>query len=229
MSNPKINKSLWYGRGLVVLVCILFLVLATGTAEARYRAERDVLLQYQVWEPAQIYMGTLSEITAGTGGTSATEPTEVTAESAVFSPEETLTWTEALGVRKMELAVANGSSEEDAYAKDQRIRLQLIGSLGLGTEEMFPKIELKVPSEEDPAIYETFQGTASRITEGSMLYHSVGSGWIIRFRDAEGQEPSWILKGGSLSYQSFTITVENLLIDNDVMLQPQAVATVIQK
>lgn len=225
MRNPKMNKSLWHVQGLIMLLCILSLIIATGTAEARYRAEKDAAAEFQVWEPAQIYLGTLSEETTETEGENAGEP----AENVKFDPVGVPTWEESEGSRSMVLAVANGSSETAFYTKDQQFRLQMIGSLGLGTEAAFPKIELRVPSEEDPAIYEAFQGTASSIKEGTTLYHSVGAGWIIRFQNDEGQEPSWILKGDSLSYKRFIIIMENVLTDTDIMLQPQVEVKVVQE
>ena len=129
----------------------------------------------------------------------------------------------------MELVVANGSSEEYFYAADQQFHLYLLGSLGLGTETEFPNIELRVPSEEDPESYEVFQATINRIEEGTTLYHSVGSGWVIRFQNENGQEPSWILKGGSLSYKCFVVTADNLRTDSRILIQPQVTAAVIQK
>lgn len=224
MSNPKMNNTRWHVQGLVVLMCILLPVLATGTAEARYRAEKTAEIQFQIWEPAQIYLGTLSGTTETEG-----EGTAATPEELTFHPDGELTWTESLGTYSMELAVANGSSETDFSEKDQQFRLQMIGSIGLGTETEFPLIELKVPSEENPETIETFQGKASKIEKGTLLYHSMGSGWIIRFQNAEGNEPLWTLKGGTLSYKGFTITVENAKRESDILLQPQVEAKVIMK
>ena len=51
----------------------------------------------------------------------------------------------------------------------------------------------------------------------------------IRFQDEKGQEPSWTLKGGALSYECFVVTVENLRTDGRILLQPQITAAVIQK
>ena len=104
MSNPKMNNTRWHVQGLVVLMCILLPVLATGTAEARYRAEKTAEIQFQIWEPAQIYLGTLSGTTETEG-----EGTAATPEELTFHPDGELTWTESLGTYSMELAVANGS------------------------------------------------------------------------------------------------------------------------
>lgn len=229
MSNPNINKPLRHIQGLLVLVCLVFLVLATGVTQARYRAEKEAKIQFQAAAPAQIYLGTWSQAATETEGESVQETTAASSGTETFHPEGELTWEEAAGVRSMELAVANGSSEESFYAKDQQFRLQLIGSLGLGTEEAFPKIELQVPSEENPETYETFIAVASRITVGTPLYHSVGSGWIVRFQNADGEEPVWILKGGALSYKRLIIKVENMQTDSDVLLQPQVITSVILK
>lgn len=224
MRNPKINQSLWRLQGLAVFVCVLLLILATGTAEARYRAEQDASAEFQVAEPAQIYLGTISQELSESDG----ETVKAPEAQSVFDADGKLVWTENEGIWSLDLAVANGPTEESFYAKDQQFRLQIIGSLGLGTEKAFPKIELKVPSEEDPETVETFQGTASRIIEGSTLYHSFGSGWIIRFQNAEGQEPYWILKGDAQSYRCFTIVLENVPTDSEILLHPQVEASVIQ-
>lgn len=224
MSNPNKNKSLWHVQGLVVLACIVFLILATGTAEARYRAQKNATIQFQIQEFAQIHLGTLSGDETEEGG----DNSGTSVEEVVFDPDGILSWTKDGEIHSMNLAVANGTSETDFCPKDQRLRLQLVGSLGLGAETAFPKIELKVPSEDDQETYETFQATASTIKEDSALYHSFGAGWIIRFQNQAGQEPFWVLKGGTLSYQSFTITVENLPGDNETILQPRVEAKVIQ-
>lgn len=224
MRNLKMNQSLWHLQGLAVFVCVLLLILATGTAEARYRAEQDASAEFQVAEPAQIYLGTLSVVSSESDG----EAVRTSEAQSVFDADGKLVWTEKEGIWSLELAVANGPAEESFSAKDQQFRLQIIGSLGLGTEKAFPKIELKVPSEEDPETVETFQGTASRIIEGSTLYHAFGSGWIIRFQNAEGEEPLWILKGGAQSYRRFTIVVENIPTDSEILLYPQVEAGVMQ-
>ena len=229
MSNPKMNKSLRRVQGLVVLLCVLFLVLVTGTTEARYRAEKNAEIQFQMWEPAQIYLGTMSRVTTETEETAGTEPTEASAEKTVFDPEGKLDWITDQGISSLDLAVANGSSEQNYYGKNQKFQLQMIGSLGIGTQDSFPRIELKAYSADDPENCETFQATAMLIEEGTSLYYSTGSGWIIQFQNDEGQEPFWFLKGGSLSYQCFTITVENMVTDSNVFLQPYVTAKVIQE
>lgn len=225
MSNLNMNKSLRHMQVLLVFLCMLFLVLAIGNTEARYRAEKGAQAQFQVWEPAQIYLGTLSYPEEETEGQNI-DPSDA---PAVFDPAGIPSWKESDGIHSLELAVANGFSEEYFYAADQQFHLYMLGSLGLGTEAEFPNIELRVPSETEPETYEVFQATVNRIQEGTTLYHSVGSGWIIRFQDENGQEPSWILKGGSLSYKCFVVTAENLRTDGRILIQPYVTAAVIQK
>ena len=222
MSNPKGNKTMWRLLGMVTLVCMILLILVTGTAEARYRAERNAEVGYQIEEPAQIYLGTLIEGT--------TEAVGGTAEAPVmtFDPEGIPTWEKENGIYQMNLAVANGSSEDQYFEKDQQFRLRLIGTLGLGHEKVFPDIKLYVPSEEDPEKSQEFKMVLTRIKEGSALYHSVGDGWIIRFENEEKQEPWWSLEKGAFAYQSFTITMENVLADSDMLLRPQVEAKIVK-
>lgn len=222
MSNPKVNQTMWHLLGMVVLVCMILLILVTGTAEARYRAERDAEVAYQIEEPPQIYLGTMTEVTTETEGESTETPV------MTFDPEGVPTWEKEDGIYRMNLAVANGSSEERFSEKDQLFRLRLIGTLGLGPLEAFPKIELHVPSEEDPEITEVFQMSLTRIKEGSELYHSVGAGWIIQFQNKDGEEPWWTLEESAFLYKRFTITMENVLADSDMLLRPQVEAKVVK-
>lgn len=217
MSHLKGNKTMVYLLGMVVLVCMIFLILVTGTAEARYRAKRDADVAYHIEEPAQIYLGTLTEVT-----------TEAEATLMTFNPEGIPTWEHESGIYWMNLAVANGSSEEQFFAKDQQFRLRLIGTLGLSPQKELSKIELHVPSKEDPEKTEVYQMTCTRIKEGSALYHSVGDGWIIRFQNEDGQEPWWTLEKGGFAYQRFTITMKNVLADSDMLLCPQVEAKVVK-
>lgn len=219
MNQRKTNNSPWYSLGLAVLLCVAFLVVATGTTLARYRAEREKGITFAVREPEQICMGTTRAI-------SAEEGTEVLpAGKEVFDPDGVPQWETVEGVTQLSLAVANGISETEFSEKDQKIRLRLIGTLGLWTETETASIYLLSEDGSGTKI----KATVTPITKGTALYNTHGEGWIYTFQDAEGEELSWTLAGGELSYISMTVIIEDASLTGDVMLQPQVIGEVISE
>ena len=181
MNQRKPNRIVWYSLALVLLLCAAFLVTSTGTAFARYRTERSAKVTFEVREPEQICLGTLA-----LDGTFRTSPPA---------------WTTGDDTPRLNLAVANGTSADDCSQRDQTVSLRLIGSLGIDTAPMY----LTLPGEETQVT-----ATITPITEGTALYHTHGAGWIYTFLDEEGEELTWTLPGGELSYVSLTVTMDAL-------------------
>lgn len=218
MNQRKWNKKPWYSLGLALLLCAAALVTATGTALARYRAERDQFLTFEVRSPAQISLGVMQTVTAEDGTT-----------SEVFDPKGALTWeTETEDERFfLKLAIANGLSETTFSAKKQNVRLRLIASAGIAEETT---ITLRIPpqtAEEQPR---EIQAVVTPIEEGTSLYVSHGLGYIYTFHEQEeeseepGEEVTWQLPGGSFACIPLIIVMEGALPEHISLLQPQVVA-----
>jgi len=218
MNQWKPNTSLWYSLGLGVLLCIAVLVVSTGTAYARYRTERTETVTFAVREPEQICLGTIHTV-------SREEATEdLPAGTEVFTPTQQLQWETVEGVTQLNLAIANGISDTDFSRGDQKVRLQLLGTLGLWTGAETVKISLAYPPEAEET--ETLQAMVTPIVEGSVLYHTHGPGWIYSFQNTEG-ELSWTLPGGEFSYINLTVIMEGATLQEAATLQPRVTAEVI--
>lgn len=221
MNQRKPNNSLWYSLGLAVLLCVAFLVVSTGTTLARYRAEREKEIKFQVGVPEQICLGVVRTITEE-------EATDDLLEGTViFDPEAKPEWGNLESTPQLTFAAANGVSETEYSQGDQRIRLRLIGTLGLWTGTETAAIYLHLPAEDGSNKVTKVQATVTQIVKDTALYHTHGDGWIYTFRDANGEELSWILPGGKLSYISMTITMEGSAPSSPSLLKPQIIAETI--
>ena len=138
MNHRKPNMKMWYSLGLTLLLSLAMLLVATGTAFARYRAERDREITFQVRKPEQIQLGTISVI----------EKDGDEADLLIFHPSQQLLWKTEDGVTKLEFVVTNGMSVTDYSARTQQIRIRMIGSLGLWNGTAVPEI-LIIPPQED--------------------------------------------------------------------------------
>lgn len=241
MNQRKTNRSLWYSMALAVLLCIAFLVVATGTTLARYRLERDANLTFEARPPEQIALGTEREITAE----------EATADlligTKVFDPTQQAEWEKTDSGYQMTLAVANGISDTEFSARDQRITLRLAGTIGMTVEnqtqtsedpetvaegetqagEEALTISLILPPETGETEATTLKATHTPIIPGTPLHTKMGDGLIFTFQDAEGKEPYWELPGGKLSYVTITLTMEGEKASADALLVQQVIAEVI--
>jgi len=222
MSQRKPNKKNWYSLGLAVLLCMALLVITTGTTQARYRAERERDIYFRARVPDQIHLGTVSVVT----DENETED-ETVSTKEVFTPNSQLIWETDARTAQLTFAVANGVSEQDYSARDQKVRLCMIGSLGVWTGTQPPSLYLVLPLEEGEQ--ETvITATVSPIMEGTALYLEYGDGWIYTFLDAEGEELYWELPGGELSFVTLQVAVEEELSEKVNLLKPLVTAEVIQ-
>lgn len=204
MNQRKPNRIIWYSLALILVLCMGFAVMSTGTAFARYRSELRKNVTFEVREPEQISLGTL-------------EDKAFTTKAPAWKTVESETQT----IMQMDLAVANGTSDTDFSQQNQMVCLRLLGSPGLWNGESAAVITL---IQEDGT---TTQAKATPITEGTALYHSFGAGWIFTFQDTEGEELSWTLPGGEFTFVSMTVTIENAVMTADSLLQTHVVGKVI--
>ncbi len=238
MEQRKQNISLWCSLGLVLILLVGILILATGTGFARYRKEDKVNLEFEVRPLEHIQLGQM------------VQPEEEGA-AAYFDPTGTGVWDTTGGECKMTFTVANGigtdpeTGEISCAKEDQQVIIRLIGSLGIwnGTDEL--KMYLRVPSTETEteetgteATAETTEtteteetlpsaepkgvaATAVRIPQDSPLYLTYGDGWVFTFLDEEGEELSWLLEGGEFSCLEMILRLEGAAAENVSMLQLQ--------
>lgn len=212
MNQRKTNNTLWYSLGLAMLLCAAFLVSATGTTLARYRAERKATITFQVRPPAQTSLGvvrTLSDEEAAEAG--------VPVGTEIFDPSIQPQWETVDETLQLNLAVANGISAEDFSEKEQTVRLQMIATLGAAASDVY----LRLPSGEP------IKAAVSAIEAGSTLYATHGAGWLYTFLDAEGNELTWTLPGGTFAYLKFTLTMKSAERSSDSLLQPQVIAELV--
>ena len=244
MNQRKSNKLAWYSLGMAMLLCVALLVVGTGTALARYRAEREAEVTYKVRTPEQIVLGTISmempdpltlepettETTAQTDSTGNTEPAEQAEPQPVevFTPAAQLVWENKDGEIQLTFAVANGRTDKDYSARDQKVKLRMIGTLGNWLGKVTPELYLTLPMEEGSTKQEVVKAVATAFPEGSALQRTYGDGWLYVFLDGEGEELSWDLPGKTLSYISLTVSLRGEAPDTYLsLLQPQVIAEVI--
>lgn len=222
MNQRKTNNVLWYSLVLALLLCIGFLVISTGTTLARYRDERHKEISFTVREPEQICLGTVTTVTAE----EATSGLPVGTEK--FEPEAVPKWETGSELHKLELGVANGTSQTNYSKRDQKVRLRLVTTSGLWMGDRIPDVKLRLPNPEDPENFVEIKATVTEIAQGTGLYETNGPGWIYRFEQDDG-EVSWTLEGGKLSFVSITVVMNNVSLDNPSLLQPQIIADVIRE
>lgn len=225
MEQRKKNSSPWRLFGLAALLCAAAVAIAAAPAMARYRTEREMGITFEVRSPAQICLGTVGVVMVEDP-----EGKEPPQEKEVFNPDAKPEWETSEDTWKLELAVANGLSEEEFSKEDQSVQLQLLGTLGLWTDTNgAAEICLRLPSEAEGEAYTEVQAVVSAIEENTALYNTHGDGWIYRFEDAQGQELTWTLPGGVLSYIQLTVVMKNAAPSNISLLQPQIIANLVKE
>lgn len=208
MNHLKKNSTLWYSLGLVLLLFAAFAVISTGPAFARYRTEIGKNVTFEVREPEQIVLGTVEKDLDG---------------SQKFISSVKPVWETEDGVTSLTMAVANGTNENRFAKADQKIKIRMIGSLGLWSEDS-ETADVILSAE---GLENSVKATVSLIAMDTAVYHTNGEGWVFGFYDENGEELSWILEGGEHSFAVLEITVEASAISNPSLLQPQIVAEII--
>ena len=212
MNHRKLNISRWTFAGLAVVMVIGCLVAATGNSLARYRinTEKSILFAAQI--PGQVYLG---------------KPVQSEEENAnSFDPAMTNPWEMVNGHPEMTFLVANGTTETEFFEKDQQFRIRLVGSLGIWDESQTVKVSLFVPRPNDPSKEEELTATAPRILPQSNLYGTFGEGWVFSFRDEQGKEYCWDLKGGQFSTLQMRIVLDGIPVTDVSLLQLQVTSDV---
>lgn len=202
------NSLLRHLLCLALLLCMAALVIATGTAYARYRTDAKAELLFEIRKPAELVIGTVINVDG----------------NEEFNPEGIQEWKIEGNTATLEIAVSNGSSGNSV--KDQEIRFRLIGGLGLSVGEGTAEVTLKITEDGSEKI---FYAEAEKILENTALHFEHGDGWVFTFFDENGKEFSRILEGGKSSYIKMSIIVDTTEIDkeNPLLIEPQFVAETI--
>lgn len=225
MNQGKTNKRTWFSLGLAVFLCIAALVLSVGTAQARYRAEREETISYAVREGERIEIGTVREVSQEEAeADSNLKEGDLVCDIAVVPK-----WVTIEDARQLTLSVANGSSGTDFSNRNQKIRLRMLGTAAFWTGEACPKVYLQLPAEDTETGYTTIQAQVKQIAKDTVLYSTHGDGWILNFYEKENEEVSWLLEGGQLNYVTITVVMENVALDDYSLLQPQIIAEVLSE
>lgn len=195
-SKRKQNR---HRLGLAVILLAACVLLTVGVTWARYQAGSNTMVSYQAKGPARVFL--YSAISQTESGTS-------------FTSFDQAFWEGADGTYSLDFAI--GNSDGDTVSEEpQAVSLRLIASGGI-TVNMDTALFLYLPEEGT-----AFQGSAQQIAEGTPLYNSFGPGWVFQFRDGEGEELSWSLEGGSLSYISAQLILQDVEITETSLLQVQ--------
>ena len=216
MKRWKLNISSWYSLGLTALLVISCLVVSTGMAWARYRTEETESIYFKAREPVSVYLG---KVEYGEGN--AAEGKFVQTNEGSWELNEN-------GQLQLRFAVANGTSEAAFEERNQEVYVRIVGSLGIQTVADNISLKLTYPNEENPDTLNVVKATAVRIDPNSTLYSTYGDGWVFTFRE-EGEELTWTLEGGELSYIEMDLTVEGGTLADTSLLQLQIASRYIKE
>ncbi len=204
MEQKKNRSSVWYFAALALLLCIAFFVISVSPAFARYREGFENKIIFEVREPEHICFGNFSEENG----------------FVPFGEKEDIRWEVSGNEAKLTLTVANGTAGTKYFSENQKIRIELAA----GPE--FSEKEVKLTFSES-GVEKTIPATAKDISEDSTFDKTYGAGVVFLFLENE-EEFSYLLKGGELSFFTFTITADIEGLDGISLLQPHVVAEVIQ-
>lgn len=216
MKRWKLNISSWYSLGLTALLVISCLVVSTGMAWARYRTEETESIYFKAREPVSVYLG---KVEYGEGNA---------AEGKFVQTNEGSWELNEGGQLQLRFAVANGTSEAAFEERNQEVYVRIVGSLGIQTVADNISLKLTYPNEENPDTPNVVKATAVRIDPNSTLYSTYGDGWVFTFRE-EGEELTWTLEGGELSYIEMDLTVEGGTMADTSLLQLQIASRYIKE
>lgn len=216
MKRWKLNISSWYSLGLTALLVISCLVVSTGMAWARYRTEETESIYFKAREPVSVYLG---KVEYGEGNA---------AEGKFVQTNEGSWELNEGGQLQLRFAVANGTSEAAFEERNQEVYVRIVGSLGIQTVADNISLKLTYPNEENPDTLNVVKATAVRIDPNSTLYSTYGDGWVFTFRE-EGEELTWTLEGGELSYIEMDLTVEGGTMADTSLLQLQIASRYIKE
>lgn len=171
--------------GLSGILLLMVALLFVGVAWGRFRSEIQNDQKYTPRVPDQVFLWG-----------------EKTAEGFDSLPD---TWKVEGGTYEVPFTVTNGiygaEGQEDLYpSKDMDIFLRIAVTEGIGNAENL-SVQLRLKDETGTF----YQAAAQKIDENSPLYDEFGDGWVYTFRNNEGNEPRFTLRGGEVSCLEATL------------------------
>jgi hypothetical protein len=114
-------------------------------------------------------------------------------------------WVQTENGLQLDFAVTNGTFAEPAQ-RNQKFTLYLTGGVGIGSAEA---LTVTIHWQDGAGNIIQTQAVAQAVERGTLLYDSMGDGWIYRFFEGQ-QELKFLLEGGEIRYENFTLTVSGL-------------------
>lgn len=211
MNQRKLNISRWYALGLAVILAAGCLMLSVGNAYARYRLDRDRLIQFSNKIPVQVQVGVMDE------------------DGKTFRPSSDLEWkketvTDGETVRevyRLRFAISNHNDIAPDKSEDMLVRVRLIGSLNAWNGTSGGTVVLEDGTTLEDGTPRQVVATVTAIPEDTPLYHTFGKGWVFQFMDQYGRELTWHLEGGQYRYEELVITMDAAAVSGTSLLQLQ--------
>ena len=217
MNRRKLNISSWYSLGLAVVLMVTCLLLSAGATFARYRSEVGKSIIFKVRQPVTVCLGSV-------------EYGEGHPEEGRFIRTDEGNWTQDDNDNlHLKFAIANGETELSFEQLDQEVGVRLIGTLGIQSEADDISVMLTFPKADEPEEFETVEAKVVRIAAGSAMHATFGDGWVFCFTDKKGEELTWTLEGGKLSWTEMELIMEGATPIDTSFLQLQITGNYIQE
>ena len=181
VERVKMDRAYRIALALAVVVLLVSILLATGTAFARYRFRQTSELLFAPKTSEEVYLW---------GGV---------VEEDGFLPLPGEFTTDENG-QNLTFLIANGTDEENFAQETKRVQIRMACTLGLGAAK---NLTASLTAGE-----EIYSAVARKIDENSPMHKTFGEGWVYVFVDAEGEELQWALEGGRLSVARMKLTVQ---------------------
>lgn len=216
MNRRKQNISRWYALGLAGVLTAGCMMLSVGTAYARYRLDSEKMISFINKTPAQVSLGTVAD--------------------GEYDPYGTIGWREVLltegegaeavtrRVYRLELALSNYLDLEGYDKENIQTRIRLVGSQEVWKSGSAGTVVLTDGTLNADGTPRQVAATITPIQKDTSLYYNFGMGWEFRFLDEFGQELTWHLEGGQLSWIPLQITMDAAGLEGTGLLQLQVEA-----
>lgn len=198
--NRKMSNS-WCLLGLTALLLTACVLLATGTAFARYKESftADVTLQPQLPSKVLLWAGSdpQTDYVPGAGS-----------------------WSVVDGQQTMAFLVTNTGTDGQIPAMDQSFRLRLAAGMGAWDGKTALALRLTVTEKDVTHIY---YATIHPIEADTPLHREFGDGWYFTFLDDKGKELSFSLEGGARSTIPLELALENAAFTDPALVKLQVI------
>lgn len=197
MSAIKSKTKLWLPLLSVILICVLICVLAVPKSLARYETatEKQTGFKYQAATNKVHLLNGEKDVNGSV----------IMAEDGSFRSLSTWVANKNDSGQIIEnsyvldFILANGTNKSNACTYDQTAGLIVFASLGLENPE---NVEIVLNSGNIE-----YKAVATEVQKGTPIYSKYGPGWTFKFYNASGEELTWHLPGGVLSYKDLRLTV----------------------